>query len=202
VMYPDHFLEWDDASRFLSTSLQKTVFSFHIHDGDLWMYLLFKNGAQVDQFNPRPNYWDEDANSASDPLTWSGNANVVSQYWPNVRPEQIARYLIQWENDADEESRGKAYPEDEFEIGIDWQMADFMAQIGLVIPADEAEKDISCVTRAQFSILDTKPPVKAPEVKNMNWWQRLFKSGCGSPRALYRGASILNGQERKNTDDK
>ncbi|MBX2924363.1 MAG: hypothetical protein KF746_19330 [Chitinophagaceae bacterium] len=37
VFYPDGYLEWDDSSKYISKELNTAVFSFHIHDGDLWM---------------------------------------------------------------------------------------------------------------------------------------------------------------------
>src|SRR5689334_18386216 len=46
VLYPDHFLEWDDASSYLSSELHVPVFSLHIHDGDLWMFVLFREGKE------------------------------------------------------------------------------------------------------------------------------------------------------------
>ena len=45
---PDEFFGWDEASSFLSASLGVPVFSLHIHDGDLWMYVLFVDGEEVD----------------------------------------------------------------------------------------------------------------------------------------------------------
>src|SRR5881394_554736 len=59
VLYPWSFLEWDAASKHLSETLGVPVFSFHIHDGDLWMFLLYDKGKQVAQFNPLPEYWDD-----------------------------------------------------------------------------------------------------------------------------------------------
>jgi hypothetical protein len=52
VFYPNGYLEWDDSSAYLSKELNATVFSFHIHDGDFWMYVLYNNGQIIDQFNP------------------------------------------------------------------------------------------------------------------------------------------------------
>ena len=40
VVYPWGFNDWDDASVHLCKQLKKPVFSLHIHDGDLWMYVL------------------------------------------------------------------------------------------------------------------------------------------------------------------
>jgi hypothetical protein len=52
VLYPTAYVEWDNSSEFISKKLKATVFSFHIHDGDLWMYVLYHNGKIVDKFNP------------------------------------------------------------------------------------------------------------------------------------------------------
>ena len=60
VLYPSGYLEWDKSSAFISKELNTTVFSFHIHDADLWMYVLYFNGEIVDQFNPIPDYWDDE----------------------------------------------------------------------------------------------------------------------------------------------
>jgi hypothetical protein len=57
VMHPGGFFGWDEASKYLSKSLGVPVISLHIHDGDLWMYVLYRDGEEVDQFNTIPDYW-------------------------------------------------------------------------------------------------------------------------------------------------
>src|SRR5258708_1180030 len=47
VLYPGEFFQWDEASEYLSRQMKKPVFSLHIHDGDLWMYILFVDGNAV-----------------------------------------------------------------------------------------------------------------------------------------------------------
>lgn len=79
IFYPDGYLEWDDSSEFISRELNATVFSLHIHDGDLWMYLLYNNGKVVDQFNPVPDYWDENITD-EEIESWKGNASIVTNY--------------------------------------------------------------------------------------------------------------------------
>jgi hypothetical protein len=135
VMYPESFTGWDDASQWLSEALQKPVMSLHVHDGDLWMYVLYASGQVVDQFNPLPDYWDEDL-SEEELQSWAGNAAVVCKHWPNVREEEIARYLLRWDLDSHEDYGAKAYPDDEYGMGEDWQILDFMRRIGLVYPID------------------------------------------------------------------
>ena len=59
LVYPHAFTEWDELSAKLSADLKKPTFSFHIHDGDLWIFVLFVDGEEAVKFNPIPDYWDE-----------------------------------------------------------------------------------------------------------------------------------------------
>ena len=117
VMYPGDFLKWDDASQYLSKMLNTSVFSLHIHDEDLWMYILFAKGEQVDQFNPIPNYWQRKM-PKSDKEMWSGNAAVVAQHWPNLVSESIRAYLVEW--DLNEGDSDIAYADDQFPYNECW----------------------------------------------------------------------------------
>jgi hypothetical protein len=123
VLYPHGFLGWDDSARDLSERLGRPV--FHIHDSDLWMYLLFEHGEVVDQFNPVPEYWgelDEDERRS-----WKGDATAVAKRVQGLSAEQIAKYLIPWGDEVFEaDERTKAYPTDRHVYGVDWQLIDFM----------------------------------------------------------------------------
>jgi hypothetical protein len=134
VLYPWSFLEWDEASRYLSSKLNVPVFSFHIHDEDLWMFVLFEKGEQVAQFNPLPEYWD-DSISDEERASWSGDAAAIASRVPGVEPDVISPYLRHW--DLDEEDPGKAFPEDQFHFHDCWQMCDFLKRIGLTYPLDD-----------------------------------------------------------------
>jgi len=133
VFNPYAYLEWDKSSEFISKDLNAPVFSFHIHDGDLWMYVLFVNGEVVDQFNPIPDYWDENIDE-EEIESWKGNTAVVTKYITNVKKEDIERYLIRWDLEA--EVNEKAYPNDEF-TNEDWQLLDFMKRLELPYPLDD-----------------------------------------------------------------
>jgi hypothetical protein len=136
VVYPGNFLEWDDASQELSRQTGNPVFSFHIHDGDLWMYLLFKDGEVVDCFNPIPDYWQEVDDRERH--AWRGDSAVLAEHVPGLQPEQIVNYLMNWNDDLlMSDVRRKAYPNDEFFYGDDWQLVDFMSRVGLVYPSDD-----------------------------------------------------------------
>ena len=135
VLYPWDFFEWDEASRYLSSHLKVPVFSFHIHDEDLWMFLLFDKGEQVAQFNPLPEYWD-DSISDDERTFWAGDAPCIASRLSDVAPEAISPYLRHW--DLNEEVPGKAFPEDQFRFNDCWQMCDFLKRIGLAYPLDDA----------------------------------------------------------------
>ena len=137
VMYPGEFVQWDDASQHLSKALDTSVFSLHIHDEELWMYVLFAKGEQVDQFNPVPDYWQKKM-PKSDKLVWAGNAVVVAQHWPGVVSESICNYLFEWDRDVGDSDN--AYDDDEFPFNDCWQMTDFMGRLGLVYPIDDDGK--------------------------------------------------------------
>ena len=134
VLYPWGFLEWDEVSRYLSSQLNVPVFSFHIHDEDLWMFVLFDRGEQVTQFNPLPEYWD-DSVSDEDRALWSGDAASVASRIPGVKPHAISPYLRHW--DLDDENPGKAFPDDRFNFHDCWQMCDFLKRVGLTYPLND-----------------------------------------------------------------
>jgi hypothetical protein len=134
VQYPGDFFEWDDASAFLSRSLGVPVFSFHIHDDDLWMYVLFNGGEEIDHFNPIPDYWD-DAISEEETATWAGNAGVIAEAWPDVEADAVRNYLVRW--DLDDDAPGRAYANDRFPYDDCWQLTGFMKRLGLTYPLDD-----------------------------------------------------------------
>lgn len=135
VLYPGEFFDWDEASAYLSSQLDKPVFSFHIHDEDLWMFDLFAGGESVARFNPVPDYWDDDL-SEKERESWAGDAEVIAGRVPGLSAEAIRPYLKRW--DFDEEDPGKAFPDDHFDYQDCWQLCDFLKRVGFVYPIDEA----------------------------------------------------------------
>lgn len=127
-------LHWDDLSQHLSQELQVPVFSLHIHDGDLWMFVLFASGKQVAQFNPLPDYWEE--LEPEDKASWAGDAQAVCRHIAGLSPESIENYFVEW-TDEISQSGQKAYPDDEYAYGSEWQMTDFMRRVGLTYPVDQ-----------------------------------------------------------------
>ncbi len=137
VLYPGEFAVWDEASAYLSRSLNVPVFSFHIHDEDLWMYVLFAGGDEVDHFNPIPDYWSEKLSDKERQL-WAGSAETIVRHWPGAKAADLEAYLVTW--DLDEEDPDHAYADDEFSYLDCWQLTDFMRKLGLAYPvSDEGE---------------------------------------------------------------
>jgi hypothetical protein len=132
VVFPENFLESEELAQSLSEKIAKPVFYFHIHDGDLWMYILYESGKVIDQFNPLPNYWEELDEDKQ--LAWQGNPAIVASKVPGLKGNDILKYLVFWDNGEFENDGQKAYPEDEFGYGTDWQVIDFANKLGFVFP--------------------------------------------------------------------
>ena len=137
VLYPWEFVHWDDASAFLSGTLSSPVLSLHIHDEDLWMYVLYSAGEEVDRFNPIPDYWS-DVMPEEEYAQWSGDASVIARVWPGVEAEEIRNYLVRW--DLAHEEPGKAYEDDRHRYLNCFQLIDLMRRLGLAYPLDEHGK--------------------------------------------------------------
>lgn len=175
LFYPNDYLEWDKSAESISRDLNAPVFSFHIHDGDLWMYLLFVNGQVVDRFNPIPDYWEEESSKKESRL-WKGNPATIARYVSSVKPADIEKYLVRWNLD-DEESK-KAYAGDAF-CQEDWQLLDFMKKLGLPYPLnDKGEpndetyklwtKDLPLQQRTSSTAKRSAPAGKNP---GRPWWK-------------------------------
>jgi hypothetical protein len=134
VLYPDGFSDLDDLSKFLSVHLNRPVFSFHIHDGDLWMFVAFNDGNEVAWFNPIPDYWEQV--DVEERNRWAGNSDSVASLVPDLAPGSIDRYFVPWTKEVFATEQ-KSYFEDEFAIGVDWQLIDFMRRLGFVYPLDD-----------------------------------------------------------------
>jgi hypothetical protein len=176
IFNPHAFLDWEDSSEFISNDLKASVFSFHIHDGDLWMYTLYHNGELIDQFNPIPDYWDENI-SQDDINILKGSASKVAKLVPGITPADIEKYLVHW--DLEDEGRQKAYEDDEF-YNEEWQLLDFMRKLGLPYPLDvngapKGEvyklwtKELPLKKQAE-KIVENKEKI-TNKVENKQWWK-------------------------------
>lgn len=159
VLYPDGFSDWDDLSRHLSVELNTPVFSFHIHDGDLWMFVAFDKGTEVAWFNPIPDYWEsvDDAERSR----WSGDAESVTSLIPELEADAVERYFTSWTEKL-VSSEQKAYADDEFPIGVDWQLTDFMRRLGFIYPVN----DTGAPTGETFYLKIRRRPPPSATVSN------------------------------------
>ncbi|MFO1492592.1 MAG: hypothetical protein U1F77_06750 [Kiritimatiellia bacterium] len=178
VLYPDGFCDWDDASKELSARLKKTVFSLHIHDGDLWMFLLFRDGEEIGRFNPIPSYWEE--LSDEDKEKWKGDSELISGLIPTASSRSIAKYFVEW--DPEQGGETKAYPDDEFATGDCWQMCDFMKKVGLDYPIGangSIDGDTFMLWTKQFRLRKAQPKAQPlqpeqsphPTQPSKPWWK-------------------------------
>lgn len=136
VLQPRDFFRSEELSSYLSKELRKPVFCLHLEDSDFWMYILFDGGSAVDQFNPVPDYWGD--LDGDDVAKWQGNAHEVARRVPGLSAESVSKYLTRWGGKVFESAeRTKAYPDDEFCYGDDWQLVDFMKRLGLTYPIDD-----------------------------------------------------------------
>lgn len=137
LLHPSDFMHCEALSQHLSKDLQGPVFSLHIHDGDLWFFVLFAKGEEVAKFNPIPEYWEE--LDSQEKAAWAGDAQVVCQYIADLSPEAIRNYFVEWTEPLSGSGQ-KAYPDDEFAYGSEWQLTDFMRRVGLKYPVGDDGK--------------------------------------------------------------
>ena len=170
IVYPGDFMEWDELSCFLSEKLNVPVFSFHIHDGDFWMYTLFKGGKEVDKFLPVPDYWEELDDEEKAEV--KGDAERLASLVPNLSVDTVKKYLIEWDINCLGEN--KAYPDDEFAIGNCWQLCDFMKKAGLENPIDDRDHTISKMFKFIFQKNDNAKKYYIQNSKTLSkkpWWK-------------------------------
>lgn len=167
VLYPNGYLEWDDSSQFISKDLNALVFSFHIHDGDLWMYVLYNKGIIIDQFNPIPDYWEDNV-SEEEIYSWSGDATIVANHIPYIDENDINKYLVRWDLDIEEQT--KAYTTDEYPQE-DWQLIDFMRKLRLPIPIGDDGIPIGTNYRMWTKELKLTGTLVAPSGVAKPWWK-------------------------------
>jgi hypothetical protein len=132
IFFPANDMSWWETSQAVSRSLKAAVFAFHIHDSDLWMYELYRNGEKRGAFNPIPDYWME--LSEKERTYYAGDARAVADCVPGLKVADIKKYLVTWDKNA--KDPGKAYPSDEHPYGDEWQLLDFMRKLKLPYPLD------------------------------------------------------------------
>ena len=121
----------------LSRAGQCPVLLLNIYDGDMWGYDLYSGGAEVDHFNPIPDYFGP----VSEETRWqaAGNPEALLDCF-GVSPMAIQHYLTPWTPELLGGEEQYAYPGDEFPYGDCWQLTDFTAKLGFPWPFDEEDK--------------------------------------------------------------
>jgi hypothetical protein len=180
ILYPADFMNWEQASSYLSEKLCTAVFSFHIHDGDFWMYNLFHEGREIDAFLPFPEYWEQI--SPEEKETLKGNRTILAKHIPHLQIEAIERYLIEW--DINQLNENKAYDDDEFTIGNCWQICDFMKKVPLPWPEENGKllgQAIEIKEKQRPNMYNTKNDTEAintqkakSQVKSSKPWWRFW----------------------------
>ena len=127
MLFNEDCAGFEDMAGALSVETGCPVLLLYIYDGDFWGYFLCDKGEVVDTFNPMPDYFEEAPEEERDEM--KGNASLIAQYF-HVDVSSIDNYLRFWTVEVFEEEGKKAYADDEFDIGEDWQMADFMRKLG------------------------------------------------------------------------
>lgn len=121
---------YENLAQALSEHLPGPVLLLYIFDEDFWGYHLYADGQALDAFSPMPDYFEEVSDSERQHL--AGQSAVIARCF-QVAEENIANYLVPWDETLFS-APGKAYPDDEFEQGYCWQMADFMRKLGYPYP--------------------------------------------------------------------
>lgn len=132
------------------------------------MYLLYHNGEVVDQFNPIPDYWDDDL-SEDEINDYKGDVDVIAKHVSYAKAENIKNYLVRWNLDTEEEVR--AYATDEY-MQEDWQLIDFMRKLELPFPIDDEWKAIGKTYNMSIkpsSYPDT--PTVSQKETSKPWWK-------------------------------
>lgn len=137
LFFANEYASAENAAEYISRRLAAPVFALHIHDGDFWMYVLYYKGEVVDQFNPIPDYWDEDLGK-EEAASWQGRAATLAAYVPAVAAADVENYLVRWDPAAPHPP--KAYSTDEY-AQEDWQLLDFMKRLHLPYPIGEDGPD-------------------------------------------------------------
>lgn len=132
-------------SRSLSMLLETTVSVIRVEDEDYWVHGLFQYGRVVDLFASRPDFWEDDeddrkvakAKTALYRKKWGGNANAIASVLP-VQPELVAPYLQHpYRVGKEIFPKGKAFPEDYYDITDSLVLFDFWPRLGIIVPEHE-----------------------------------------------------------------
>ena len=128
IFLNDGCIGYDSLAKAISKESGKACLLLYIYDGDYWGYWLYDNGEYKDQFMPMPDYFEEPSEETI--RESMGDADIIAKYF-HVEKAAIERYLVRWTGELRHQ---KAYEEDEYGYGDDWQITDFMGRLGYPWP--------------------------------------------------------------------
>ncbi|MVX66087.1 hypothetical protein GKZ28_20620 [Clostridium chromiireducens] len=137
ILYPELFSEINEVAIYLGKKLDSPIFNFYIYDVDLWMYELFYDGKIIDRFCPLPRYIEDIG--IEEIKLYKGNPKVVCKFLEAIQFDEIREYYKPWTEKLIK-SQEKAYSNDEFTYGMNWQAVDFMRKLGLKYPIVDEEE--------------------------------------------------------------
>ncbi len=106
---------------------------------------------------------------------------VLGRFVPGLEPAEVAGYLVEWGDDVLESTeRKKAYDDDHYDYGDDWQLVDFTKRLGLDYPMDESRgktlrKTLRFSCRSDLTVKGdaerrkTLPPCRAWELEGADF---------------------------------
>ena len=127
ILFNEDCSGYENLAEAISKETEKPILLLYIYDGDYWGYFLYDKGVEIDRFNPIPDYFEEVSEEQMEKE--KGNAEIIARYF-HVEKADIEKYLRFWTEEELEEGQEKAYEDDEFSAGEDWQIADFMRKLG------------------------------------------------------------------------
>lgn len=75
IIYPKNFAFGEACTIALTKKMGTLGFMFHTNIDDLWMYVCYENGKEIDKFNPLFEYMDGDKKEIEQ---WKGNPELIS----------------------------------------------------------------------------------------------------------------------------
>ena len=131
--------DFEDIAKYISKKTQTVCMELGIYEGDSWHYNLYVNGNLKDNYGTHPTTC---LRKGEKPKKYFGNPQILKDYWPEVNPNKIKKYLINHESFLNKRKvNTKAFPDDEFERWDGWNVCDFIKKLSFDYPDVEKQKD-------------------------------------------------------------
>lgn len=128
--YADKYLEY------ISKNLLKPVLFIFQGSDEFWYYELFVGGKKIDTMYSNLNI---DLDYKMTPKLYkekSGNPDILAKNW-KCNKSAIENYYCNRGDLSESELAKKAYIEDEFTFGNEWQITDFLDKLDIKLPLDD-----------------------------------------------------------------